>query len=303
MKKERVVIIVGPTAVGKTALSIELAKKFNGEIVSADSAQIYKGLDIGSAKVTKEEKEDIIHHMIDIIPPTATYSVGEWVNEAKQIITSILKRKKTPIIVGGTGLYVSSLLFEIGSTCGRDEAYRKELNELIETQGKETLYNMLKEIDPESAETLHPNQLDRIIRALEIYHITGKKKSENKNSTESNYDYLLIGLTDDREILYQRINSRVDKMINDGLLSEGQTLLESGVTKENQSMQAIGYKETISYLLGETDKQTFIDKLKQNSRNYAKRQITWFKKMPNLIWYKYNDKNQIIKNVGEFING
>ena len=302
MQKTKIVIIVGPTAVGKTALSIDLAKRFNGEIISADSVQIYKKLDVGSAKVTREEADGIVHHMIDIVEPTATFSTGDYAKEARKKITEISSKNKTPIIVGGTGLYVNSILFDLGSSCGRSEEYRAKLEKIAQTEGKEKLYEMLKDIDPESATTIHPNQKDRIIRALEIYHLTGKRKSENKNSTESNYDYILIGLTDDRDILYERINNRVDKMMDAGLLQEVQALINHGLNLSHQSMQGIGYKETYSYLSGDCTKEEFLDKLKQNSRNYAKRQFTFFKKMPNIIWKKYSDKEEIYKLVGDFIN-
>jgi len=302
-KKEKIIIVAGPTAVGKTATSIEIANKFNVEIISADSIQIYKGLDIGSAKVTTEEKGNIVHHMLDIVSPFDNFSTGEYVKQVKKIITEIIARGKTPIIVGGTGLYISSLLFDIGVTCGKDQAYRDELEEIIKKDGLHSLYSKLEEIDPESAKVIHPNQKDRIIRALEIFHITGKRKSETKNSQESNYEYLLIGLYDDRKILYDRINIRVDKMINEGLIKEVEDLINKGITLENQCMQAIGYKETYEFIKGFVTKEEFINKLKQNSRNYAKRQLTWFKKMPNIVWKKYSEKQEIFNLVGEFING
>ncbi len=303
MKKEKIIIISGPTAVGKTKLSIELAKKFNGEIINADSIQIYKGVDIGSAKIKEDEKEGIVHHLLDIVSPFDTFSTGEYVKKAKATITDIISRKKTPIIVGGTGMYISSLLFEIGATCGKDEKYREELECFIEKNSLNELYLRLKEIDPESSETIHPHQKDRIIRALEIYHLTGKKKSEQKNSTESDYNYLLFGLYDDRELVYDRINKRVDKMLEDGLLEEVQNLINIGVTKDNRCAKAIGYKEPYDYLLGTISKEEFIEKLKQNTRNYAKRQITWLKKMPNIVWKKYSEKEEIFRLVEEFING
>jgi len=302
MNKEKIIIITGPTAVGKTALSIEIAKKFNGEIINADSIQIYKGLNIGSAKITEEEKEGVKHHLLDFLSPLESFSTGDYVKQAKATITDIISRKKTPIIVGGTGMYINSLLFDIGATCGKDQSYRDELELFIKENGLYSLYQKLNEIDPESAETIHQNQKDRIIRALEIYHLTGKKKSEQKNSTESNYNYLLIGLNDDRELVYDRINKRVDKMIDMGLLNEVQGLIEMGVTLDNQCAQAIGYKEPYEYLLGNISKDEFLNKLKQNTRNYAKRQLTYLKKIPNIIWHKYSEKEEIFKRVGEFIN-
>lgn len=303
MNKQKLIIIVGPTAVGKTALSVEVAKKFNGEIISADSAQVYQGLNIGSAKVTKEEAQGIKHHLLDVVPFNGVFTTGDWVKMAKDAINEICAKGKTPVIVGGTGLYVNSLLFDIGVSCGRDEEYRNKLYEIYNQEnGKEIAYNMLKEVDPESAKKIHPNQKDRVIRALEIFHITGKKKSEMKNSTESNYDYILFGLTDDRDKLYERINYRTDKMLESGLIEEVQSLMNKGLTKENQSMQSIGYKEVYSYLTNEYDKETFIEKLKQNTRNYAKRQFTYFKKLPNIIWKNYKDKEEIFNLIKEFIN-
>jgi len=302
MNKEKIIIISGPTAVGKTALSIELAKKFNGEIINADSIQIYKGLNVGSAKITESEKEGVKHHLLDFLSPFDTFSTGDYVKKAKKVITEIIYRKKTPIIVGGTGMYITSLLFDIGATCGKDENFRKEQDYFIQQNSLNDLYLKLKEIDPESAEKIHPNQKDRIIRALEIYHLTGKKKSEQKNSTESNYNYLLFGLYDDRDIVYSRINNRVDKMIEMGLLDEVKSLIEMGVTLENQCAQAIGYKEPYEYLTGNITKEEFLEKLKQNTRNYAKRQITYLKKVPNIIWHKYSEKEEIFKKVGDFIN-
>ena len=303
MSKEKIIIISGPTAVGKTALSIELAKKFNGEIINADSIQIYKGLNIGSAKITEEEKEGIKHHLLDFLSPFDTFSTGDYVKKAKETITEIISRNKTPIIVGGTGMYISSLLFDIGVSCGKDEKYREELEIFIKENSLDELYLKLKEIDPESAEKIHPHQKDRIIRALEIFHLTGKKKSEQQNSQESNYDYLLFGLFDDREIVYERINNRVDKMIEMGLLNEVQSLIDMGVTLNNQCAEAIGYKEPYEYLTGKISKTEFLDKLKQNTRNYAKRQITYLKKLPNIIWKKYSEKEEIFTLTKEFING
>lgn len=303
MNKEKIIIISGPTAVGKTALSIEIAKKFNGEIINADSIQIYKDLNIGSAKITEEEKEGIKHHLLDFLSPFDSFSTGDYVKKAKEIITNIISRKKTPIIVGGTGMYITSLLFDIGATCGKDEKYREELELFIKENSLDDLYLKLKEIDPESADKIHPHQKDRIIRALEIFHLTGKKKSEQKNSIDSNYNYFLIGLYDEREIVYERINNRVDKMIDMGLLDEVQKLINQGVTLENQCAQAIGYKEPYEFLVGNITKEEFLNKLKQNTRNYAKRQITYLKKIPNIKWYKYSQKEEIFEKVGNFING
>ena len=298
---QKIIIIAGPTGVGKTALSIEVAKKYNGEVVSADSIQIYKGLDIGSAKVTKEEAEGIVHHLIDIVSPESEYSAGDYAKDAEIAISEIAKKGKIPIVVGGTGMYITSLLFEPGVTCGKDEKYRKELEELGEKYGSPYLHKMLEKVDPESAKLIHENHQTRIIRALEIFHVSGKKKSEQKSSVLPKYDYLLFGLTADREILYDRINKRVDKMLDSGLLSEVQGLINSGITDKNQCMQGIGYKETYNYLTGKTDKEEFVSKLKQASRNYAKRQITYFKKVPGIVWKTYQEKDQIFEMIDSFL--
>lgn len=298
---QKIIIIAGPTGVGKTALSIEVAKKYNGEVVSADSIQIYKGLDIGSAKVTKEEADGIVHHLIDIISPESEYSAGDYAKDAEKAISEIAKKGKIPIVVGGTGMYITSLLFEPGVTCGKDEKYRKELEELGEKYGSPYLHKMLEKVDPESAKLIHENHQTRIIRALEIFHVSGKKKSEQKSSVLPKYDYLLFGLTADREILYDRINKRVDKMLDNGLLSEVQGLINSGITDKNQCMQGIGYKETYNYLTGKTNKEEFITKLKQASRNYAKRQITYFKKVPGIVWKTYQEKDQIFEMIDSFL--
>jgi len=301
--KPKIIVIVGPTAVGKTALSIEVAKSFNGEIIGADSIQVYKGLDIGSAKVTDQEKQGIIHHLIDVVNIEDQFSAGDYVTKATQCINDIISRGKTPIIVGGTGLYVQSLLFPMGVTCGKDQDYRDYLDDIANKEGTSFLHNMLKEVDPESASQIHPNHKPRIVRALEIYHLTGNKKSQMKSSQESPYDYILIGLNTDREVLYNRINLRVDKMLESGLLKEVQNLINQGMTETNQCLQGIGYKEVYTYLTQQCNYEDFVEKLKQNSRNYAKRQLTWFRKMPNIQWFEYTQKEQILNKIGEFING
>lgn len=298
---QKIVIIAGPTGVGKTALSIEVAKKYNGEIVGADSIQIYKGLDIGSAKVTQEEADGVKHHLVDIISPFEEYSAGDYVKDAQKAISEIAENKHLPIIVGGTGMYISSLLFEPGVTCGKDEQYRKQLEELGKEKGSAYLHQMLMEVDAESANAIHPNHQTRIIRALEIYHVSGIPKSKQKTASVPRYEYLLIGLTADREVLYSRINTRVDKMIDGGLVQEVEHLKAQGLTLENQCMQGIGYKETFEYVSGNTTKEEFIEKLKQVSRNYAKRQLTYFKKVPNIIWKTYDQKQEIFNLINEFL--
>ncbi len=295
--KQKLLVIVGPTAVGKTGLSIALAKKFNGEIISADSAQVYKGLNIGSAKVTSEEMEGVRHHLISIIDPDKTFNAGDFTSLAKSAMSDIARRNKRPIVVGGTGMYISSLLFGLSVDCSRDEEYRKELEKF----DSKTLHKMLAEIDPESASVIHENHKTRIIRALEIYHLTGKKKSSFSSNNESEYDYLLLCLTMERGALYERINKRVNIMLENGLLDEVKNLLESKrVEKTSQSMSAIGYKEAIAYLDGNLTYEEFVCKLKQNSRNYAKRQMTYFKKLHGVIMVDANDKEKIFEMVEKF---
>lgn len=298
---QKIIIIAGPTGVGKTALSIEIAKKYNGEIVSADSIQIYKGLDIGSAKVTNQEADGVVHYLVDNVSPESEYSAGDYVKDAEKAISEIAKKGKLPIVVGGTGMYISSLLFEPGVTCGKDEEYRRELEEIGKQKGSPYLHKMLEEVDPESASQIHENHQTRIIRALEIFHVSGKKKSEQKSSVTAKYDYLLFGLTADREVLYDRINKRVDKMLENGLIQEVRCLIDSGITDKNQCMQGIGYKETYNYLINKTDKEEFVSGLKQASRNYAKRQITYFKKVPGIVWKTYQEKDQIFEMINNFL--
>jgi len=300
-KKQKIVIITGFTGVGKTALGVELAKKYNGEIISADSIQVYRGFDIGSAKVTENEKQGIPHHLIDIIDANQTYSAGDFREHASEAINDIYSRGKLPIIVGGTGLYINSLLFPFDSDCKRDEKYREELEKIVQEKGKEFLHKMLEDVDRESAEALHINQVDRVIRALEIYKLTGKKKSELSRGQESNFDYLLIVLNRDREEVYNSINQRVDKMINDGLIKEIESLLSNGIRKDDPAMKGIGYKEIIMFLDGELDKDESIELLKKRTRNYAKRQLTYFKKMQNAVFVEYNDKEKIYSLVDEFL--
>lgn len=294
--KNKLLVIVGATAVGKTSLSIELAKKFNGEIISADSIQIYKGLDIGSAKVRKDEMQNVEHHLIDILEPTESFNASDYAARAKTEIENIIKKGKRPIVVGGTGLWVNSLLFGFSVGVSKDEEYRKSL----EKYDSVTLHKQLEEIDPESAKLIHENHKSRIIRALEIYHLSGKKKSDFKQNEQSDYDYLLLHLCLPREELYKKINERVDLMLKNGLIKEVENLLDSGVKKSDQSMQAIGYKETIAYLEKTQNEQDFVEKLKQNSRNYAKRQETYFKKMKNAVQVDVKNKDFIFKIVEDF---
>lgn len=284
---KKVIVICGPTASGKTALSIELAKKINGEIISADSMQIYKDMNIGSAKPTKEEMQNIQHYLLDCISPDERYSVAEYKNQAENAIEEIINKGKIPIIVGGTGLYIDSLIYGIEyQDINIDEKYRKELENKAEVEGLEKLYKQAEEIDPEAMKIISKNDRKRIIRVLEIYHQTGKTKTQLEKESRKNgikYEYIVFALNMDREKLYERINLRVDIMIEQGLICEVQNLLK----KYNQfptAMQGLGYKEIKQYLDGILTKEEAIDKIKQETRRYAKRQLTWFRKNKQTIW-------------------
>ncbi|WP_243386950.1 tRNA (adenosine(37)-N6)-dimethylallyltransferase MiaA [Bacillus kexueae] len=286
-KNEKVIVIIGPTAVGKTKLSIELAKRFNGEVISGDSMQIYKGMDIGTAKIKQEEMEGIPHHLLDIKSPEESYSVAEFQSMVRPLITDITNRGKMPMIVGGTGLYIQSVLYDYKFTDSKgNEQLRSELEKKAAIMGKEALYEELVQIDPVSAKKIHPNNVRRVIRALEIYYDCGKTMSEVEHTNEANplYDVALIGLTMDREQLYKRINYRVDLMVEEGLLEEVKGLYKTGL-RDCQSIQAIGYKEIYSYLDGVQSLDSAIEQLKQNSRRYAKRQLTWFRNKMNVEWF------------------
>jgi len=303
--KTKVICIGGPTGVGKTALAIELANKFNGEIISCDSIAIYKELDIGSAKPTREEQQLAKHYMIDIIEPYKEFSVAEYCGLAEKYIKDIASRGKLPIIVGGTGLYMKCLLFDM-SLGGSEKLnnIREKYKKFIAENGNEKLFQYLEQIDPQSAKEIHPNDTKKVIRAIEIFEATGKPKSTYKTETESKYDYYLIYLNTDRKVLYQRIDKRVDKMFELGLEDEVKNLVKNrNLTRENQSMQAIGYKEFFDYFDGKIDHTQLVELIKQNSRHYAKRQLTWFKKMPNAQQFDYENKDTIIDKVKMFLEG
>lgn len=307
--KEKVLVLAGPTAVGKTELSIRLAQKLNGEIVSTDSMQIYKHMDIGSAKVSKEEMKDVPHHMIDVITPEVKFSVVDFKNMAEKNIDDILSRGKLPILTGGTGLYINALTCNMNFTeADKDEKYRVELEKLALEKGDAFIHNMLKEIDPISYTSIHPNNRKRVIRALEVYKVSGKPFSSyniGMDLYEGRYDLYYYVLNMDRAKLYDRINKRVDIMMEKGLLEECIKLKEMGYNSSMQSMQGIGYKEILLYLEGSLSLDIAIDMIKQGSRNYAKRQLTWFKKDPRAIFLnkdELSDDNIIIKIVNDITN-
>ena len=304
MNKPTVIVICGPTASGKTALSIELAKQINGEIISADSMQIYKYMDIGSAKPNKEEMQDIKHYMLDFVEPDKRYSVAEYKLEAEKCIEEILAKNKIPIIVGGTGLYVDSLIYGIEfSDIKIDEEYRKYLEELCEKEGLETLYNMAVKIDSKAMETISKNDKKRIMRVLEIYHETGKTKTEQEIESRKNevkYDYKVFAINWDREKLYERINKRVDIMFEKGLIEEVKQLI-SKYKNMPTAIQGLGYKEVKLYLEGIISKEEAIEKIKMETRRYAKRQFTWFRKNKQTVWI--DGQNDIQTNINIILGG
>ena len=293
MQKQKVIVICGPTASGKTALSIKLAKKINGEIVSCDSMQIYKDMNIGTAKPTKEEMQDIKHYLIDFISPNQRYSVADYKNDAEKAIQEIIDKGKIPIVVGGTGLYIDTLIYGIDyPKIEFDEEYRNELDEREKKEGLNKIYEEAKKIDEEAIKKISPNDKKRIFRILEIYHSTGKNKTEQEIISRQKgpkYDYKVFAINIEREKLYERINKRVDIMIENGLIEEVNKLL----TKYDEfptAMQGLGYKEVKEFIENKISKEEMIDKIKQESRRYAKRQITWFKKNKQTIWINGLDK-------------
>ncbi len=298
--KSKVIVIVGPTASGKTAISVELAKKINGEIISSDSMQIYKDMDIGTAKVTKEEMQGIKHYLIDCVLPNERYTVSDFKKDAEFAIEEIIKKGKTPIVVGGTGLYVNSLIYGIEyQDMEFDETYRNDLMKRAENPEElENLWNEANKIDPEAMKIISKNDKKRIIRVLEIYKATGKTKTEQEIISRANgvnYDYKVFGINMDREKLYERINKRVDIMINQGLEEEVRNLLNK-YDEFPTAMQGLGYKEVKQYFDGILSREEMIDKIKQETRRYAKRQLTWFKANKEIIWLD-SFKNTMQENI------
>lgn len=282
---EKVIVVIGPTSVGKTKMGVALAKKLNGEVISGDSMQVYRQMDIGTAKVTIEEMEGVTHHCIDILDPKDQYSVHDFQQTVRKQITEITNRGHVPIIVGGTGLYIKAALYDY--TFSEMENNHDEINKKYRDYTNEQLYDHLKQIDEESAEILHFNNRRRVLRAIEIYEQTGQKKSEIINEQEHIclYDAYFVGLTLPRELLYERINLRVDLMMKNGLQGEMESLIKQGLTRENQSMKAIGYKEWFDYFEGKCDLNEVSENIKKHSRQYAKRQYTWFKNQFDVHWY------------------
>ena len=299
--KKPIVVLTGPTAVGKTELSIQLAKVIGGEIISADSMQVYKHMDVGSAKITPEEMDGVRHYLVDELEPFDEFHVVKFQEYAQKYLNEIYAHGKIPIIDGGTGFYILALLNDIDFTEQEsDSAYRKELEALAEEHGNQYLHDRLKEVDPESAEAIHPNNRKRVIRALEFYQETGRKISEHNAKEQmrtSPYNFAYFVLNDERSHLYKRIDARVDKMIEDGLEAEVRRLKEMGCTKDMVAMQGIGYKEMLSYLDGSYSLEEAVYIIKRETRHFAKRQITWFKRERDVIWLNKNEfdyKNEAI---------
>lgn len=288
MEKRKLVVLTGPTAVGKTELSIGLAKAIGGEIISADSMQVYQSMDIGSAKITKEEMQGVPHYLVDILNPKEEFNVFLFQKLAKEAMEQIYANGHIPILVGGTGFYIQSVLYDIDFTENdTDFSYREQLEQLAAERGADYLHERLKEVDPESAETIHANNVKRVIRALEYYHLTGQPISEHNRTErekESPYDFRYFVLNDDRELLYRRIEKRVDRMIEAGLVDEVRALKDMGCSMDDISMQGLGYKEILGYLNGEYDLEHAVYLIKRDTRHFAKRQLTWFRRERDVIF-------------------
>lgn len=293
MNKKKLIILTGPTAVGKTSLSIGLAKSVGGEIISADSMQVYRHMDIGSAKIKKEEMQKIPHYLVDILSPREEFNVYLFQKLAKDAMERIYTNGHIPILVGGTGFYIQSVLYDIDFTKNDDDtAYREELERLLEEKGAAYLHERLMEVDEESAKAIHENNAKRVIRALEYFHLTGTPISEHnrqEREKESPYDFRYFVLNDDRKLLYRRIEQRVDKMIEAGLVEEVKKLKEMGCKKEDVSMQGLGYKEILGYLEGELSFEQAVYLIKRDTRHFAKRQLTWFRRERNVIFVNKPD--------------
>ena len=302
MDKQPFIVLTGPTAVGKTALSIALARAVNGAIISADSMQVYKHMDIGSAKIMPEEMDGVTHYLIDEFEPDEEFHVARFVERAKECLTEIYTKGQIPIIVGGTGFYIQALLYDIDfSKQDANTEYRSELESLAQQKGPEFLHNMLNEVDPESAKAIHANNIKRVIRALEFYHLTGQKISEHNETErkkESPYNFAYFVLTDDRARLYERIDKRVDIMVEHGLVDEVKKLKNMGYHREMVSMQGLGYKEILDYLDGKISLEEAIYIIKRETRHFAKRQLTWFRRESDVIWFDrenyHQDENEIL---------
>ncbi|KAA9218200.1 MULTISPECIES: tRNA (adenosine(37)-N6)-dimethylallyltransferase MiaA [Aerococcus] len=309
--KTKLICIGGPTAVGKTALSIELAKHFQGQVINGDAMQVYQGLDIGTAKATLDERQGIPHHLLDIRSVDQPYTVADFKRDAESAVGEIEADQDLPILVGGTGLYLESFLFDL-SLGGQVEPrpdFRQQMENFAASHGNQALHQKLEDLDPQAAEKIHPNNVKRVIRALEVGTFSDQLFSQAKETHDdhhSPYDYYFIGLHCDRQRLYERINHRVDVMVDQGLLQEAQWLLDQDLDPKSQSLQSIGYKEVFPYLRGEEDLDTSLNRLKRNSRRYAKRQLTWLKNRMDLVhWYNLVEEEDslatVISDVAAFL--
>ena len=308
MEKKPLVILTGPTAVGKTKLSIDLAKAIDGEIISADSMQVYRQMDIGTAKITKQEMDGVVHHLIDIMDPDEDFNVVKFQQLAKEAMKSIYEKNKIPIIVGGTGFYIQAILYDIDfSQNDGNTSYRLELEQLAKEKGNEYLHQMLASVDEASANNIHANNTKRVIRALEFYHQTGMKMSEHNEEQRqktSPYEFAYLVLNQERSVLYERINVRIDQMLDAGLVDEVIKLKEQGFGPGLVSMQGLGYKEILSYLNGEITLEEAIYILKRDTRHFAKRQLTWFKREQDVTWInkqEYNGEEELLESVIEIL--
>ena len=302
MCKPKVIVLCGPTASGKTSLSIELAKRINGKIISCDSMQIYKDMDIGTAKPTEQEKQGIKHYLLDFLSPEVRYSVADYKKDAEKAIEEILKKRKVPIIVGGTGLYINSLIYNIEYKDSKiDIDYRNKLEKMVVEKGLENLYEMAQKIDPEAMKNISHNDKKRIMRVLEIYNETGKTKTElemESRKNEPKYNYIVFALDMDRDKLYERINKRVDIMLKNGLIHEVEKLINTYKIMPT-AMQGLGYKEVVEYLKGNCTEEEMVEKIKMETRRYAKRQLTWFRKNKETIWL--NGLEEADKNINTIL--
>ena len=308
MDRKPLIILAGPTAVGKTSLSIRLAKETGGEIISADSMQVYRHMDIGSAKITKEEMGGVPHYLVDVLEPEEEFNVVRFQQMAKEAAERIWKKGKIPLVVGGTGFYIQALLYDIDFTENDgDESYRRQLEQKAsDEEGASELYEMLKTVDPKAAQEIHPRNIKRVIRALEFYHQTGKKISEHNETQrqkESPYHYAYFVLTDERSRLYERIDQRVDLMMEEGLLDEVCYLKERGVRKDSTAMQGLGYKELYEYLEGRYPLDEAVRIIKRDTRHFAKRQLTWFKRERDVIWADKSVIGQEEEKIADYMLG
>ena len=308
MDRKPLIILAGPTAVGKTSLSIRLAKETGGEIISADSMQVYRHMDIGSAKITKEEMEGVPHYLVDVLEPEEEFNVVRFQQMAKEAAERIWEKGKIPLVVGGTGFYIQALLYDIDFTENDgDESYRRQLEQKAsDEEGASELYEMLKAVDLKAAQEIHPRNIKRIVRALEFYHQTGKKISEHNETQRqkmSPYNYAYFVLTDERGRLYERIDRRVDLMMEQGLLDEVRYLKKRGVRKDSTAMQGLGYKELYAYLEGEYPLDEAVRIIKRDTRHFAKRQLTWFKRERDVIWTDKSVIGQEEENLADYMLG